>query len=135
MAKHAMTLMAVTALGGGVAQADPKAPDRTAKRASDSERAEAIVAYAPIAKPADKPTDPSKRQQPITPLVTKLGAPACGNVMLKSYGPPPAEDPLCPVIRNLRDLEQMYRNFESQLQKPAATAAPLTLAPAPRPGL
>ena len=51
----------------------------------------------------------------LQPLVLASGAPACGNVMLKSYNPAEREDPVCPVVRNLRDLEQTGRSFQAQV--------------------
>jgi len=107
--------MAVTAIGGGVAEADPTS----------------VVSYAPIVKPDEKP----KPVEAIKPLFLKTGAPACGNVVFKSARPMVAEDPFCPVIRNMREIEEMARNIKAQLKKPAGTAEPLTLAPVSRPGL
>ena len=70
---------------------------------------------------------------PTAPRALPTGAPACGNVMSK-YGAPP-EDPLCPVFRNLRELEALGRNFDAELKKLGGHSLPLTLPAEPRPGL
>ena len=66
---------------------------------------------------------------PATPRTLPSGAPACGNVMGKYGAPPPGADPVCAVIRSLRDLG---RKFEAELAKLDIKTASLTLAPAPR---
>ena len=55
---------------------------------------------------------------PAQPRVLPSGAPACGNVMDK-YSTA-VEDPLCPVFRNLRDLEALGWVFEARLTIEAA---------------
>jgi hypothetical protein len=71
--------------------------------------------------------------EPDAPRALPTGAPACGNVMSK-YGAP-REDPLCPVIRNLRELEALGRNFDAELRKLDPQLPPLTLPAERRPGL
>ena len=69
-----------------------------------------------------------------TPRTLPTGAPACGNVMSK-YGMDPLEDPICPVIRNLRELEELGRKYEAERQKLDVKTASLTVPPPLRPGL
>ena len=80
--KRAMSLMLVTAVSGGAsAVADDSKPE--------------VVAFAPeVKKPAPPPP------APVQPRVLRTGAPACGNVMFKSYVP----NRTCDVIdANVRD--------------------------------
>ncbi|MBA3500479.1 MAG: hypothetical protein M4D80_23375 [Myxococcota bacterium] len=71
---------------------------------------------------------------PDAPRALPTGAPACGNVMSK-YGVLRGEDLLCPVFRNLRDLEELGRNYDAELRKLAGMTTPLTLPAEPRPRL
>lgn len=68
------------------------------------------------------------------PRTLPTGAPACGNVMSK-YGPARDQDPLCPVFRNLRELEELGRKYEAERQKLLIKTASLTVEPVPRPRL
>lgn len=77
--------------------------------------------------------DPTPTAPAVTPRVLATGAPACGNVVSK-YGMQP-EDPFCPVVRNLRELEALGRKLDAELQKLAVETASLTLFARPRPGL
>ncbi len=113
MAKRIVSLMTVTALGGTAALANP-----------DREPAPTVVAVAP------RPL----QRVPIQPRVLPAGAPACGNVMFKSYTPM-REDALCPVFRNLEELDASGRNFERDLEIHVVGGPALTLAAAGRPRL
>lgn len=67
------------------------------------------------------------------PRTLATGAPACGNVMFKSYTS--VEDPLCPVFRNLRELEELGRKYEAERQNLDVKTASLTVPPELRPAL
>lgn len=77
------------------------------------------------------PTPPSPAVLAAAPRVLATGAPACGNVMFK----PATEDLLCPVFRNLRELEALGRKYAAELQERPITTASLTVLAPPRPGL
>jgi hypothetical protein len=59
--------------------------------------------------------NPTVAVAPVKPRVLPTGAPACGNVMMKSYTGM-LEDRVCPVIRNLRELEEIGRSFQASLE-------------------
>lgn len=62
------------------------------------------------------------------PRALPSGAPACGNVMAKSF-----VDPLCPVLRNLRELEALGRKYDAALGNSGVKTASLTVRAPPRP--
>ena len=101
MARRVMTKwFAVTALTavGGVGHADPK-PE--------------LVAAAPQARvPERAPPAADVAADVVLPRVLRTGAPACGNVMFKSYQP---RDPVCTVLANLHDLEDLGRSYADAL--------------------
>jgi len=70
----------------------------------------------------------------VAPRTLATGAPACGNVMFKSYVQP-EEDLLCPVFRNLRDLEELGRKLDAELKNLDIETAALTLPATVRPHL
>lgn len=70
----------------------------------------------------------------VAPRTLATGAPACGNVMFKSYVQQ-REDLLCPVFRNLRDLEALGRKLDAELKKLDVKTAALTLPATERPRL
>lgn len=111
--KRALSALMVVTAGGATSQlasADP-----------------GVVAVAPKPAPAPQP-----RRQIVKPRLLPTGAPACGNVMFKSYVPP---DPLCPVFDNLRDLEEMGRKYSEELHNLDVKTAALTVQPKGRPDL
>ena len=90
----------------------------------------AIVLFAATTSTAIAVADPTPTTPVVQPKTLKTGAPACGNVMIKSYGPPTFSCVTAPALltaagQALREITETVAviNVLSPADRPALTLA------------